>query len=36
MAPQVQLYFEGRNDEGKPIVRNGHESSPNLVLIVKR
>ena len=32
----VQLYFEARNAVGKPIVRNGEEQSPNLILIVKR
>ena len=32
----VQFYFEGRNASGKPIVRNGEEQSPNLILIVKR
>jgi len=32
----VQFYFEGRNDGGKPIVRNGEEQSPNLIVIVKR
>ena len=32
----VQFYFEGRNAAGKPIVRNGEEQSPNLIVIVKR
>ena len=32
----VQLYFEGRDAEGKPIIRNGDAESPNLILIVKR
>ena len=32
----VQFYFEGRNASGKPIVRNGEEQSPNLIVIVKR
>jgi hypothetical protein len=29
----VQLYFEGRNAGGKPIVSNGRAESPNLILI---
>jgi hypothetical protein len=32
----VQFYFEARNARGKPIVRNGDEQSPNLVVIVGR
>lgn len=32
----VQFYFEGRSAAGKPIVRNGEEQSPNVILIVKR
>jgi hypothetical protein len=29
----VQLYFEGRNAAGKPVVSNGRADSPNLILI---
>jgi hypothetical protein len=29
----VQLYFEGRNAAGKPVVSNGRSDSPNLILI---
>ena len=29
----VQLYFEGRNAAGKPVVANGRADSPNLILI---
>jgi hypothetical protein len=29
----VQLYFEGRNSAGKPVVSNGRSDSPNLILI---
>ena len=29
----VQLYFEGRNSAGKPVVSNGRADSPNLILI---
>jgi hypothetical protein len=29
----VQLYFEGRNGAGKPVVSNGRSDSPNLILI---
>jgi hypothetical protein len=29
----VQLYFEGRNAGGKPVVSNGRAESPNLILI---
>ena len=29
----VQLYFEGRNAGGKPVVSNGRADSPNLILI---
>jgi hypothetical protein len=29
----VQLYFEGRNGAGKPVVSNGRADSPNLILI---
>jgi hypothetical protein len=32
----VQFYFEARNDDGKPIVRNGEELSPYIIAIVKR
>lgn len=36
LGPSVQLYFEGRNAAGKPIVRNGEEQTPNVILVVKR
>jgi hypothetical protein len=29
----VQIYFEGRNTAGKPVVSNGRADSPNLILI---
>ena len=32
----VQFYFEGRDAAGKPIVRNGDEQSPNVIVILKR
>jgi len=32
----VQFYFEGRNAEGQPIVKNGDQQSPNRIAIVKR
>jgi tetratricopeptide (TPR) repeat protein len=35
-GPSLQLYFEGRDADGKPIVRNGEAQSPNVVIIVKR
>ena len=31
----LQFYFEGRNTSGKPVVANGAESSPNIMLIVE-
>jgi hypothetical protein len=30
----LQFYFEGRNASGKPVVANGAQSSPNIMLIV--
>lgn len=30
----LQFYFEGRNAAGKPVVANGAQSSPNIMLIV--
>jgi hypothetical protein len=32
----LQFYFEGRNVAGKPIVKNGDEQSPKLIVILKR
>lgn len=32
----VKYYFEGRDAVGKPIVRNGQEDSPNILLVVHR
>ena len=32
----VQFYFEGRDAAGKPIVRNGDEQGPNVIVILKQ
>jgi hypothetical protein len=31
----VKYYFEGRNAAGKPVVRNGEQSSPNFLLLME-
>jgi hypothetical protein len=31
----VKYYFEGRNKDGKPVVRNGEQASPNFLLLME-
>jgi hypothetical protein len=35
VGKSLQFYFEGRNDDGKPVVANGGHDSPNIMLIVE-
>jgi hypothetical protein len=35
VGKSIQFYFEGRNEGGKPVVRNGGDKEPNIMLIVE-